>query len=297
MVLGCHNAIVIPEDRFNAIATARRCLLEALAIEEKIDLVRDNYTDLEQVFLDLTLQHQVYGGWDWPAAVAEVRLVNRHLVNLLSTCRMYVDHLPQHLGAIYGDHASEVEAFTSVTRKEFESHLGYRTLYALRNYVQHSGWPIQSISHRSEVVGCYTDQRCRATTTGYLHVKDLIGSQFKKQTLADLMAIGDRVDIKPLVREGVASHGRIHATVRRLLQPYLPAWETLIVEAINEYSRAFGPHTEGLAAVSRSQEGGVIESHSLFVEFIERRKYLEKRNQMLEVDGLCYISSESFGKA
>lgn len=293
LLLGNQNTLSIPEDRYNEIATARRCLLEALTIEEKIDLLRENYRDLEQNFLDLSLNTELFSGGDWSAAVAEVKTVNRHLVNLLSTCRMYVDHLPQHLNVIFGDNSTQADAFQTATSEEFDQHLGYRVLYALRNYVQHSGWPIQSISHNRKRIDGDDGRQRRLITTAFIHTDYLVGSEFRKKTLEELQKLGQKIDIKPLVRENMASFGRLHTKVREMLQPQMPAWENALSSATDDYTTQFGGDTVGLAAVATSADGSVAESHSIFSEFVERRKYLERRNQRLEVHLNSYISSEA----
>lgn len=292
-VLGDSGAVAIAETRFQEIATARACLLEALTIEEKIDLVRENYRVLEQLFLDLSLQYDLYGGGDWSDGVANVKSVNRAIINLLSTCRMYVDHMPQHLNRVFGRDSTASQKFKAATRDEFDGSLGYRALYGLRNFVQHSGWPVHSLSHKRSLVAQESEKRHRLLTTAYLHLDYLVGSKFPSGILKELESMGKKIDVKPLVRENMGSFGRLHHCVREIMGPHLPKWEAVIQESISDFKAQHGDVTVGLAAVAVDEFGETIEAHQLFTEFIERRHFLEKRNRHLAIDAKSYISSEA----
>ena len=57
LVLGSSPCFVpIPEKEYEQIATAKAGLLESLFVEEKFDLVIENYLELESCFLESTAQ-------------------------------------------------------------------------------------------------------------------------------------------------------------------------------------------------------------------------------------------------
>ena len=66
--------------RVHAIAEAKEGLFKALFVEEKFDLVAENYLELETCFLDSTAKNMVLGNQDYEWAQAQRRLFNRRLV-------------------------------------------------------------------------------------------------------------------------------------------------------------------------------------------------------------------------
>jgi len=77
-----------------------------------------------------------------------------------------------------------------------------------------------------------------------------------------------------------------------MLEPRLPEWDGTLINAIDDFRAQFGESTSGLAAVAISADGSPQESHTIFTDVIERRKYLEKRNRRLEIDSRGFVSSE-----
>jgi hypothetical protein len=151
---------------------------------------------------------------------------------------------------------------------------------ALRNYVQHRGFPI----HASEYAGKLIDNQDRNrfrfslgiyTKTSYLRED----GKFKKEVLDELEALGGRVDVKPLVRDYVARLARIQEHLRRTIKRELVAWENTIRTAIDKFNSAFPDEASlsGLAAV-RVEGSSRVDPLTLFSEFMDYRRYLEEKN-------------------
>ena len=81
-------------DEFTAIRTAHRFVMVGLGVEEKYNLVLGNFEEMEGEMLRLTLRHALYQDLlHWSTFVDEAHVLNRRLVNLLSTGRLYRDHV------------------------------------------------------------------------------------------------------------------------------------------------------------------------------------------------------------
>ena len=124
-------------------------MAEILDIEEKFNIVLENYAEFERMLLNVSLDRMLFSGHDWSAAMNELHAINRTLVNLLSTCRVYIDQVPQNLGAIFKGDSSPVEVLRKQMATEYDGHLGYRVLEAMRNYSQHRALPLQMLKPKA----------------------------------------------------------------------------------------------------------------------------------------------------
>lgn len=98
----------------------------------------DNYSDLIRF-----LEHEVVG-------LENIRYVghhtNRFLINYLSSTKMFIEHTEKKIDKIYGEDSEEFIRWKKATAEEYDKHFSYRFLYQLRNYTQHYGLPLGSIS-------------------------------------------------------------------------------------------------------------------------------------------------------
>ena len=72
--------------------------------------------------------------------------LNRHIMNLLTAVRTFLDHTERNLTHRHGKDSQQFQAFKKATAEAYDSSFAYRFLYKLRNYVQHCGMPIGKIS-------------------------------------------------------------------------------------------------------------------------------------------------------
>src|SRR6476646_1442100 len=69
-------------------------------------------------------------------------------VNWLSAMRMFLDHQETDLTRRFGKLSPEFVAFKTATSAAYDSEVGYRFAYQLRNYVQHCGLPLGHVDVR-----------------------------------------------------------------------------------------------------------------------------------------------------
>ena len=163
-------------------------------------------------------------------------VVNRRLLNLLNACRGYLDHTKHHLNAMQ-DAPSYLQEFNRFASEEYDTHLGYRAMEAMRNYTQHAGFPL-AVTYAFALIGEGDDRKMRFITRPYIQVPKL-GKAFKSSVRKELEALGNEADIMPMVRQYVASIGNAHEKVRKLLRPHLEMWDKMILEAIDRFQKEF----------------------------------------------------------
>ena len=100
-VIGCDLFVEISETEYQAISNAKDCLFEALYLEQKLDIVIENYLEFEMELLASSTRHMVHRNTDYHWLQEEGNRINRRVVNLLSAGRLYSDHSMHHLSRIY----------------------------------------------------------------------------------------------------------------------------------------------------------------------------------------------------
>lgn len=292
LVLGSPKFVSITETEYAEIRRCREFLLEALFIEEKFDLVVDNYLEFETDLLDSAAREMVRGVQTWTAFQGERNQMNRRVVNLLSSCRLYLDHTRHHLSNM-GDIGQAVEA--SVQAKissQYDGSLGYRVMEALRNYVQHRGYPLHGVTFNAS----WIDDRTKLmyAVTPYMMLAELEeDGKFKASVLEGLRSLGDKVDIKPMMREYVDGLGKIHNEVRVQLKSLIEQSDKVVRDAIDRYRKAEPAEDSviGLAAVRRDGRT-YSDSIQLFEELLDYRKGFERKNRNLNNLAKRHVTSE-----
>jgi hypothetical protein len=276
---GGKGPVEISEADFQAIREAKEGVVRALAIEEKLDLVLDNFIEYEGDFLQLALRSAVFEEYDWSDFRAAVQRVNRRLVNLLTTCRLYLDQTPHELASL-NDPALGA-AFKRQAGVEYDSRLGYRVMEALRNYVQHRDLPVGGLSYHSAWVPEQTREWRRHIVQATIAIDTLKDdTNFKQNILREIEAEGEKLNLKQLVREYISGLGSVHSTLRGHLAPRVKAWDERLLGTLREYQGTTNASLEiGVEVLATNDEGDAVEEIQVFTGPIDRRRALERKNR------------------
>jgi hypothetical protein len=294
-VLGYKLFIAISEEEYQAISNAKKKLLEALYLEEKLDIVIENYLEFEMELLASSTRQMVNRGQNYSWFQEEINKLNRRVVNLLSAGRLYLDHSMHHLSNMYGDKSEHIETIKKYRSEEYDLKLGFRVMEAMRNYVQHRGFPIQRWSYNAKRIEKKDKFQLLFTLTPFIIVEELRGDKkFKKSVIDELEEIGKEIDIKPLVREYIAGIANFHEKVRLVMVKDVLSWEKMLFTCIDKFKEKTSPEESviGLSAVITGDRGTYRGVVPIFTEFIEHRRELEKKNKTLSTLGIRYVTSE-----
>src|SRR5881296_1747966 len=193
--------IAITEADYVAYKGARDVLSNAFAIEKKYEILISNYLDFEKQIFDATADFMVREYVNYSADFFRVRLgFNIRLLNVLTSTRVYVDQLEQHVRDCLPERTADqtkalVKAFFAT---EYDKYHEYRFMDKLRNYVQHRGLPIHWASAGAGWTTLGADGLLEysvelATARSRLAEDDA----FEKTALAELP---EKVDIKAATR-------------------------------------------------------------------------------------------------
>jgi hypothetical protein len=292
---GASTPVEVPKSQYDATVEAKSSLLECLFIEEKFDLLIENYLELEKTLLECALGYLAAPLLDNRRADTDRALFNRRLLNLLSSARTYADQVrEQHIPGILSK--ADAVAVKAAFSKEYDDRLGYRAMDALRNHALHFDAPVHLVNYPSRRVERESGAVLAFTVNPCLRTEDLRRNpKFKRAVLRELEARSQPVDLKPLVRQYVEGLWVVHAQVRELTSPHILEWEATLDLAKSTFlSGGNDVRSAFLLAASTLREDGTFEtSVSLSDKFNEYRRFLEAKNGRLDSLSLRYVTSET----
>ena len=294
-VFGRQPVVAISRGDFESAKDAHRKLQRIVGIEEKFDALARNYIDFEADMLKTLVETSLGGFGQGMETMALKRLINRRLVNVLSAARGYIDHLRQAAKQILptAEIADDVLALLS---NSFDRSFSYRLLEALRNYTQHSGFAIHSVSFRTKVLHDKPGSPMKATISPLLDIDEVLADDRIKgkirQELARVQVSRERVDLKAHTREYIACLAEAHKTIREHSTPVFETAAREVEELVSRYrAHAQSDRSVGLCAVAIS--GEIWESEvPLHTGLAEYGEHLAKANVHFIHAGVTFASSE-----
>ncbi len=294
-VLGRQKQVPITNQEYRDIKKAKQGTVEIVAAEETWDTLRENYYEFESQLLALTARGTVFAEADYNQLMSERLRVGRLLANLLSACRAYLDVFPHHLGAIFGKQDPRIAACDGLRRTLHSQRFGYRFMEALRNYSQHRGSPVHSVSfewkHRSH-------HGFEFVYHPKVNVDQLrADGMFSKKVVAEIDAGAIPVDkhggadLKPLVREYLQAIAEVHEELRRCAMSDARAWETEIENAIGRFlSAAATKEKAGIALAKVNPNRTLGEVEYLVADLLDRRRRLQQKNALAQNGADRFVS-------
>lgn len=277
LTTGNNPELVINESKFEQLKKAKECLSEILSFEEKYELLLSNYMELEKECLLISAQKMVYEDNEYMNFFDIKLLFNQRIVNLLTTSRLYIDQLSQHIKACNLD--IDIKSFFSY---EYDNNFEYRFMEALRNYVQHRGLAVHFTSIGSNWTSLDDDGEIQFKTRVYTK-KDEVekDSAFKKSVAKEMP---DKVDIIYASRSYIESISKVHCNIRKILSDVAISSRQIVEEIIHEYEKTSNGKSIGLGIVCLENNGKydeILDKFYITLEWDNIRIKLERKNQSL----------------
>ena len=277
LTTGNNPELVINESKFEQLKKAKECLSEILSFEEKYELLLSNYMELEKECLLISAQKMVYEDNEYMNFFDIKLLFNQRIVNLLTTSRLYIDQLSQHIKACNLN--IDIKSFFSY---EYDNNFEYRFMEALRNYVQHRGLAVHFTSIGTNWTSLDDDGEMQFKTRVYTK-KDEVekDSAFKKSVAKEMP---DKVDIIYASRSYIESISKVHCNIRKILSDVAISSRQIVEEIIHEYEKTSNGKSIGLGIVCLENNGKydeILDKFYITLEWDNIRIKLEKKNQSL----------------
>lgn len=268
----------ITAQTFHTLHAARTTLSNALALEEKYEILITNYLDFERELLDATVRHMTREHISYVDSFDVIHRINVRLVNLLTAARMYVDQVGRHVAACLPEDPQVAAQIKVRCAAEYDGHFEYRFMEALRNYVQHRGVPVHWSSHGAGWTSMDDD--------GYLEFRTDVAclratleedGAFKPSVLREC---GSRVDLKRSARRYVESLSAIHAVARERIAARVDRAREQVASARKRYRAKVGADLVAVLVRGMSKAGNLVE-FPLILNWDDIRLKLVQRNQEL----------------
>lgn len=269
--IGPQVAVNISAKRYEELRGARLTLIDAGAFEYRYELLIGNYLAFEKFGLEWSLRDGIesdfsYGRW------ANVMIeANRHVMNLLTAGRTYVDHVAQdfkHLGLS----PSFKEQAKKLTNNAYDTALAYKFICKLRNYVQHQNMPVHRISPQLRNGPEGIAFNCLK--------KELKGEGFSDELLKQL---DDAIDLRQMAREYMNVVSDVHVELRALVNPSVEQARRLHEEAITEFTNAQTVPEQGTPglglSICRVDGDDFVDVHPILLDWDRVRESLAHKNR------------------
>ena len=280
----------ITESQYLAGRTAHDVIFFGLGIEQKFNILLANYEEFESELLTRTLQRSLYDPMSWGSFKEDVDAITRRIVNLLSSGRLYTDHLRHDISGAFGQSSPESTRVLALFPSEYDSSLGYRVGEALRNFIQHRGFPISTIRYENSRLKEKNDIIRSGVAIEMSVVALKVAGGFKSTVLKELEEIGDTHNLIFFLRKWVQSLGRIHRSYQEIVTGKLDEadrqFKNLIELAASEYDSVVGL----IAARVDEPFSGYRDDYFIFDEPTKHRVKLQERNRRAPFVSNWYVT-------
>ncbi len=257
--LSSSASLRIEQQEYEAIKAAKDGLATIFSAEQKYDALMENYAELEKSLIDEALDHMIFSDALSTRADSAGDIINRRVLNLLASARLYLDALPRHVATILSADQAAAERVRNIPAKLYDRSLGYRVMEAIRNYAQHRELPVHGFQWRSEWEDIHReDARLSYSVAPKLNVNSLrADAKFKRSVLAELDVLGPDVLLMPLLREYIETLSTLHEEFRSAVAGEETSWETAFRSVIERFQDAFSGRESNLSCriQNSSREG------------------------------------------
>jgi hypothetical protein len=292
-VLGSNREVSISQEQFRLAQHSFRRMELTVAAEEKFDAVARNYLDFEADMMASVLETSLAGFGNGMGPMAIRRLLNRRLSNLLSATRAYVDYM-RHSAKLVLDQEIHSKAIVDRFSHHYDSSLAFRVFEALRNFTQHSGFPVHTVRYSTKVLHEKLGAPLKKTIAPLLEIEALKSDgQFKAPVLRELETRGSTANLKVLAREYVACLAEVHDIFREHSARTMAVDTQVLDQLANTYIDK--NEDQGLriglyaAALNGQTWTGKV---PLYAGLNEYGGFLANSNSLFIHAGICFVSSE-----
>ena len=206
--------------------------------------------------------------------------LNRRFVNLLSTCKSYIDQAPQLLKTAAENPSAARSELRNCLTGNYDASFSYRFLEALRNHVQHCGLAVHEV-----------DINNRWNRSGSVPMREVSvepnakrkyfeqDESFKRSVLLEMP---EKLPLLSHVRSYMQSIGEAHEVVRGKVENLATNSRKCLDSHIQNYSLRNNGITMALAAIEFDEEENAYrETVPVFLEWDDVRLRLVERNSTM----------------
>ena len=281
--IGAPAPLAIEPEEFDDCVRSLDGLGLALTIEEKFDVVLENYIELEKFLIEVCLDDMIRISWTNLSMRNDARGSNRQLINLMSTGRLYVDALQQDVASRANAGTRDLPTKVKRTIDEVgRSSFAYRAITAIRNHAQHRGLPLSESKPRGTWVPKYSHEELVFRVAPLLDLKAFqADNKFPEDIAKELSRrFGDEINCLALIRQYIQDLSEIQDKVRQLLAPLMSTWKSCLEGIRLKAREGFDADGPGLAVARTGPEGEMREVRHVSKALLEQIDILMARNRV-----------------
>ncbi len=270
-ILAPRRQLAITESEFLALKEARSLLSEAHEFEQRYELLIGNFIELEISLTELCLRWTIQPQYEYHDSAWIIQEANRHVGNLLTAAKGYIDQVKQDFAALPLAPAF-IDSVEQLLSAEYDASIEYRFMEALRNHTQHRASPVTRFSGSAILEDHEANGWVESITIWALKAELFENKKFKRKFLDDLP---EKVDLRFYCREYVRHLGIVHVALRELIQPAVVKARLLFDDAIKRYEDNGANDSIGLCA---RRSGEKSEEIPIFTNWDDVRAGLARKN-------------------
>ena len=216
----------ISDSEFEEFEKHRIKLEEFYRSEELFFCLARNYEDYQNAIIKYLSGYIKDSYLDYVLARTIYMDLNRLILNLLASARMFLDHTEYSLKGKYGKTSKEFNDFKKMCSYKYDTNFSYRFLYRLRNFAQHCGMPVgriqfSSFQDREEGSKSYEAEYSnlnllsKHTLSIFFDRNKLLESfdGWGKNVKQELESMGQDIEVTQHIRSFVSSLSEIHCSL------------------------------------------------------------------------------------
>lgn len=292
MTYGDHPEVEITREEFEQIQCGKKVLHASRSIEEKYDILLENYIQFEQDVALVCINEMVRGHDGYEDAYMTVRDINVRVSTLLSAARMYTDHLAADIGAFTNNEWNAPE-YLANKLKEYRRDKYFRLVEGIRNYAQHVSMPISNTA----IGGQWSVSEGKKHTS--YHAISMVCSKqdlSRKQELArtTLTEFEDEIELKFALGKYISALGKLHNDIRRDVKIQVDKSRLNFEKWIANYAKRMTiKETPSSLTAMRVEDGAIAESVEIHLNWDDVRLKLVRRNRGIRDFSISYATTIS----
>lgn len=280
------DAKEITESEFGELRDAVRGAFACLGIEEKFGYVLSNLRELELSMLETSFDAMTTANYDWSEGITTIHNISVRLLNLLSTCRLYLDQSSATFKRLFGRKSTQLAALKLATDTERNAYASYRIMEALRNHCQHCDVPVYGITQGGGWDGPHLEHLCILKLD---RVALLADKGIQDPVRADIGALDEQFDVRPIVREYVESLARIHETVQSEMSAFGKSCEEAVESCLSQFGAGEGKRQ--IVHAEKRDGRKRLERFTVFSAPVVRREELSHERRFTKYIARHFVSN------
>lgn len=195
-------------DEYHSIERSVQVFVHTIWQEEKFRILVENYVSFYDFILSEGLTHVLDARKEIDTLHFRLGSASRHVMNFLTSFRLYRDALKENTACIFGDKNAE-KAPLEKLKEVYDNDFAYRMIHQLRNHAQHCALPVQ----RGSFGSVWNDERTRYSIKNNFFVDyDALKRDqgFPEKLLDEARRNYSSLDLFTLLGTGLDTLGEIH---------------------------------------------------------------------------------------